>query len=55
MNAGVTEILRGLARRVGASQRQAKPLAADALAAIRATAFTSAGHGAVLSSRMTPP
>ena len=40
MNAGVTETLRGLARRVGASQRQAKPLAADALAAIRATAFT---------------
>ena len=37
---GVTETLRGLARRVGASQRQAKPLDADALAAIRATAFT---------------
>ena len=40
VNAGVTETLRGLARRVGASQRQAKPLDADALAAIRATAFT---------------
>ena len=40
VNAGVTETLWGLARRVGASQRQAKPLDADALAAIRATAFT---------------
>ena len=40
VNAGVTETLRGLARRVGASQRQAKPLDADALAAIRAAAFT---------------
>ena len=40
VNAGVTETLRGLARRVGASQRQAKPLDADALAAIRATAST---------------
>ena len=40
VNAGVTETLRGLARRVGASQRQAKPLDADALAAIKATAFT---------------
>ena len=40
VNAGVTETLRGLARRVGASQKQAKPLDADALAAIRATAFT---------------
>ena len=38
--AGVTETLRGLSRQVGASQRQAKPLDADALAAIRATAFT---------------
>ena len=41
VNAGVTETLRGLARRVGASQRQTKPLDADALAAIRAPAFTS--------------
>ena len=40
VNAGVSVTLRGLARRVGASQRQAKPLNADALAAIRATAFT---------------
>ena len=40
VNAGVTETLRGLARRVGASQKQAKPLDADALAAVRATAFT---------------
>ena len=40
VNAGVSETLRGLARRVGASQKQAKPLDADALAAIRATAFT---------------
>ena len=40
VNAGVTETLWGLARRVGASQRQAKPLDADALAAISATAFT---------------
>ena len=37
---GVTETLRGLSRRVGASQKQARPLDADALAAIRATAFT---------------
>ena len=40
VNAGVTETLRGLARQVGVSQKQAKPLDADALAAIRATAFT---------------
>ena len=40
VNAGLTEPLRGLVRRVGASQKQAKPLDADALAAIRATAFT---------------
>ena len=40
VNAGVTETLRGLARRVGASQRQAKPLDANSLAAIKATAFT---------------
>ena len=40
VNAGVSVTLRGLARRVGASQKQAKPLDADALAAIRATAFT---------------
>ena len=37
--AGVTETLRGLARQIGVSQKQAKPLDADALAAIRATAF----------------
>ena len=40
VSVGVSETLRGLARRVGASQKQAKPLDADALAAIRATAFT---------------
>ena len=38
--AGVSETLRGLSRQVGVSQKQAKPLDADALAAIRATAFT---------------
>ena len=37
--AGVTEILRGLSRQVGVSQKQARPLDADALAAIRATAL----------------
>ena len=40
VNAGVTETLRGLARQIGISQKQAKPLDADALSAIRATAFT---------------
>ena len=40
VNAGVTETLRGLTRQISANQRQAKPLDADALAAIRATAFT---------------
>ena len=40
VSVGVSVTLRGLARRVGASQKQAKPLDADALAAIRATAFT---------------
>ena len=38
--AGVSETLRGLSRQVGVSQKQARPLDADALAAIRATAFT---------------
>ena len=37
---GVTETLRGLSRQVGVTQKQARPLDADALAAIRATAFT---------------
>ena len=37
--AGVTETLRGLARQIGVSQKQARPLDADALAAIRATAL----------------
>ena len=37
---GVTETLRGLSRQVGVAQKQARPLDADALAAIRATAFT---------------
>ena len=36
---GVTETLRGLSRQVGVSQKQARPLDADALAAIRATAL----------------
>ena len=40
VNAGVSETLRGLARQVGVRQKQAKPLDADALAAIRATALT---------------
>ena len=40
VNAGVSETLRGLTRQVGVDQKQAKPLDADALAAIRATAFT---------------
>ena len=39
VSTGVGQTLRGLARQVGASQRQAKPLDADALAAIRATAL----------------
>ena len=37
---GVSETLRGLSRQVGVSQKQARPLDADALAAIRATALT---------------
>ena len=37
--AGVTETLRGLSRQVGVSQKQTRPLDADALAAIRATAL----------------
>ena len=37
--AGVTETLRGLTRQIGISQKQARPLDADALAAIRATAL----------------
>ena len=37
---GVTETLRGLSRQIGVSQKQARPLDADALAAIRATAVT---------------
>ena len=36
---GVTETLRGLSRQLGVSQKQARPLDADALAAIRATAL----------------
>ena len=35
VNAGVSETLRGLTRKVGVGQKQAKPLDADALAAIR--------------------
>ena len=37
---GVTETLRGLSRQLGVGQKQARPLDADALAAIRATAVT---------------
>ena len=37
--AGVTETLRGLSRQLGVSQKQVRPLDADALAAIRATAL----------------
>ena len=37
--AGVSETLRGLSRQIGVSQKQARPLDADALAAIRATAL----------------
>ena len=40
VNTGVSVTLRGLARQTGVNQKQAKPLDADALAAIRATAFT---------------
>lgn len=39
-NAGVTETLRGLSRQIGVSQKQARPLDADALAATRATALS---------------
>ena len=37
--AGVSKTLRGLSRQIGVSQKQARPLDADALAAIRATAL----------------
>ena len=40
VNAGVAETLRGLTRQTGVNQKQAKPLDADVLAAIRAAAFT---------------
>ena len=40
VTAGVSETLRGLSRQLGVSQKQARPLDADALAAIRATALT---------------
>ena len=39
--AGVSETLRGLSRQIGVSQKQARPLDADALAAIRVTALNS--------------
>ena len=39
VTAGVSETLRGLTRQLGVSQKQARPLDADALAAIRATAL----------------
>ena len=51
---GVSETLRGLSRQVGVSQKQARPLDADALAAIRATAFTPrATRGGSLESEET--
>ena len=37
--AGVSETMKGLSRRIGVGQKQARPLDADALAAIRATAL----------------
>ena len=37
--AGVSETMRGLSRQIGVGQKQARPLDADALAAIRATAL----------------
>ncbi len=40
VTAGVSETLRGLSRQLGVSQKQARPLDADALAAIRATALS---------------
>ena len=40
VTAGVSETLRGLTRQIGVSQKQAKALDADALTAIKATAFT---------------
>ena len=43
VNAGVAETLRSLARQIGVSQKQAKPLDADALAAIRGTALAPRG------------
>ena len=39
MNVGVSETLRGLTRQINANQKQAKPLDADAFAAIKSTAF----------------
>ena len=51
---GVTETLRGLSRQVGVAQKQAKPLDADSLAAIKATAFTSRrSRGGSLESEVT--
>ena len=47
--AGVTETLRGLSRQLGVSQKQARPLDADALAAIRATALNPRRSRAVRS------
>ena len=41
VTAGVSETLRGLSRQLGVNQKQARPLDADALAAIRATALNS--------------
>ena len=39
LSAGVSQTLRGLSRRLAGAPKQAKPLDADALAAIKATAF----------------
>ena len=42
---GVTETLRGLSRQLGVNQKQVRPLDADALAAIRATALNPKRKG----------
>ena len=41
LESGVSETLRGLARQLGVSQKQVKPLDTDALAAVRATVSRS--------------
>ena len=48
---GVRRIMKGIARTHGRTQRQAKPLTAEALAAVRATANTGAPWGETARSR----